>query len=190
MGSNPTLSASLCKKLLEIGAFSFLQPSLPARLPIHLQRSILCDLLPNPALHLGGQPLGIMGVTTTPFGAAVGAYMQVPAGRRYAVILSRSCQRTERGVRFRLTGPQGDGTGARGGGTLLLCRRDCPDSAIRQRHAVQCIRPLRADRRDRPLNFVQAASRRLCRASVERYATGWSRSSRLFRGLFTARVTR
>lgn len=47
-----TLSASLCKKLLEIGAFSFLQPSLPARLPIHLQGSILRDLLPNPALCL------------------------------------------------------------------------------------------------------------------------------------------
>ncbi len=37
--------------------------------------------------------------------------MQVPAGRRYAVISSRSCQRIERGVGFRLTGPQGDATG-------------------------------------------------------------------------------
>ncbi|HIE1458244.1 TPA: hypothetical protein ACXJST_000148 [Stenotrophomonas maltophilia] len=57
------------------------------------------------------KPLRIMGVTTAPFGAAEGAYMQVPAGRRYAVISSRSCQRIERGVGFRLTGPQGDGTG-------------------------------------------------------------------------------
>lgn len=57
------------------------------------------------------KPLRIVGVTTAPFGAAEGAYMQVPAGRRYAVISSRSCQRIERGVGFRLTGPQGDGTG-------------------------------------------------------------------------------
>lgn len=62
------------------------------------------------------KPLRIMGVTTAPFGAAEGAYMQVPAGRRYAVISSRSCQRIERGVGFRLTGPQGDGTGAAGSG--------------------------------------------------------------------------
>ncbi|GAB2315875.1 hypothetical protein QAD16_05920 [Stenotrophomonas geniculata] len=57
------------------------------------------------------KPLRIVGVTTAPFGAAEGAYMQVPAGRRYAVISSRSCQRIERGVGFRLTGPQGDATG-------------------------------------------------------------------------------
>lgn len=56
MAEAATLSASLCRKLLAIGAFSFLQPSLPARLPIHLQRSILRDLLPNPALHLGLYP--------------------------------------------------------------------------------------------------------------------------------------
>lgn len=60
--------------------------------------------------------LRIIGVTTAPFGAAEGACMQVPAGRRYAVISSRSCQRIERGVGFRLTGPQGDGTGAAGSG--------------------------------------------------------------------------
>lgn len=51
-----TLSASLCKELLETGAFSFLQPSLPARLPTHLQRSVLRDLPPNPVLHLGLHP--------------------------------------------------------------------------------------------------------------------------------------
>jgi len=62
------------------------------------------------------KPLRIMGVTTAPFGAAEGAYMQVPAGRRYAVISSRSCQWIERGVDTRLTGPQGDGTGAAGSG--------------------------------------------------------------------------
>ncbi|WP_414488514.1 hypothetical protein, partial [Stenotrophomonas maltophilia] len=54
--SNPTLSASCLKEPLETGAFLFLQPSLPARLPVHLQRSILHDLLPNPALRLGLYP--------------------------------------------------------------------------------------------------------------------------------------
>lgn len=98
------------------------------------------------------KPLRIMGVTTAPFGAAEGAYMQVPAGRRYAVISSRSCQRIERGVGFRLTGPQGGRDRCSGFGALLLCRCDCPDSAVRQCDTVQCIRPLRADRRDRALN--------------------------------------
>lgn len=55
-GAAGTLSGSLCENLLEIWGFSLLRPSLPARLPIHLQRSILRDLLPNPALHFGLYP--------------------------------------------------------------------------------------------------------------------------------------
>ena len=58
------------------------------------------------------KPLRIVGVATAPFGAAEGAYVQVPSGRRYGVISSRSCQRIERNVGFRLTGPQGNGTGS------------------------------------------------------------------------------
>ncbi|MNU33240.1 hypothetical protein D3C71_217990 [compost metagenome] len=58
------------------------------------------------------KPLRIVGVATSPFDAAGGAYVQVPAGRRYGVISSRSCQRIERNVGFRLAGPQGNGTGS------------------------------------------------------------------------------
>lgn len=56
MGSNPTLSARISKKPLEIGAFLLSQDLLPAQLPIHLQRSILGDQLPNPTLQLGLYP--------------------------------------------------------------------------------------------------------------------------------------
>lgn len=107
------------------------------------------------------KPLRIMGVTTAPFGAAEGAYMQVPAGRRYAVISSRSCQWIERGVDTRLTGPQGDGTGAAGSGRFyLLCRRCRFDPPVRQCDAVQRIWPFRADRRDRPLGCGVTANER------------------------------
>lgn len=58
------------------------------------------------------KPLRIVGVATSPFDAAGGAYVQVPTGRRYGVISSRSCQRIERNVGFRLAGPQGNGTGS------------------------------------------------------------------------------
>ncbi len=51
-----------------------------------------------------------------PVRAAAGAYKQVPVGQGYAVISSRSCQRIERGVGFRLTGPQGHGTSAASSG--------------------------------------------------------------------------
>lgn len=61
------------------------------------------------------KPMRVVGVSTSPFGTAAGQWFPVPPGRRYAVVSSRSCQRIERGTGFRLTGPQGDGTGSTNG---------------------------------------------------------------------------
>ncbi|HIE1460124.1 TPA: hypothetical protein ACXJST_002065 [Stenotrophomonas maltophilia] len=74
----------------------------PGKTGIEVYRAHTVEL----AFALWAKPLRIMGVATALFGAAEDAYMLVPAGRRYAVISSRSCQRIERGVGFRLTGPQ------------------------------------------------------------------------------------
>ncbi|WPJ54339.1 hypothetical protein RCIP0075_00017 [Klebsiella phage RCIP0075] len=74
--------------------------------------------LPNGELSFASwaKPMRVVGTATAPFSAAAGSYVQIPAGRRWAVVASRSCQRIERGVGFRLTGPQGDGRGSAGTG--------------------------------------------------------------------------
>lgn len=66
------------------------------------------------------KPLRVVGTQSVPYPSTPGAYVDVPAGRRYAVVASRSCQTIQRNVGFRLAGPSGDGTGSQSNGRFYF----------------------------------------------------------------------